>query len=88
MHLSTATVVFVVVQLAVAAASACNADNCLRAVVGEILHTTSMVSLASSADIFLASAFTTRHGSADCSSFLETTVSQPTVYGYHVPNDR
>ncbi|KAK6535469.1 hypothetical protein TWF694_001925 [Orbilia ellipsospora] len=40
-------------------ASACAADNCLRAVI--------------------ASAFTTRHGTADCSSYFLATVTPPTV---------
>ncbi|KAE8450768.1 hypothetical protein EG329_005681 [Mollisiaceae sp. DMI_Dod_QoI] len=45
--------------LRVAAAAACNSDNCYRAVLG--------------------SAFTTRHGSADCSSYFKVTVTPATL---------
>ena len=66
-------------QLVVANTVSCNEDNCLRAVQGELLdgfHPPSHYHPNES----IASVFTTRHGSADCSSFFSKTVTPATVY--------
>jgi hypothetical protein len=54
------------------AAANCNHDNCLRDVIGKPLYT--RFGFVSICNILLASAFPTRHGSADCTSYFRTTV--------------